>query len=105
PLKDHLLGRLASLQVHHVFPKAVLYDTGYGRSQVNAVANFCFLTQDTNLAIGKRRPEEYFEEVEEKHPGALTSQWIPLDRALWRGGRYCDCFAAKRGTPAAVGGT
>ena len=96
PLKDHLLGRLASLQVHHVFPKAVLYDAGYGRSQVNAVANFCFLTQDTNLAIGKRRPEEYFEEIEEKHPGALASQWIPLDRELWRVERYLDFLAARR---------
>jgi hypothetical protein len=96
PLKDHLLGRLASLQVHHVFPKAVLYDFGYGRSQVNAVANFCFLTQDANLAIGHRRPEEYFEEVEDKHPGALASQWIPLDRALWRVERYPDFLAARR---------
>jgi hypothetical protein len=74
----------------------VLYDAGYGRSQVNAVANFCFLTQDANLAIGKRRPEEYFEEVEEKHPGALASQWIPLDRALWRVERYLDFLAARR---------
>jgi hypothetical protein len=49
PLHSHLLGHLTSLQVHHIFPKAVLYDAGYLRSQVNAVANFCFLTQDTNL--------------------------------------------------------
>ena len=77
PLHSHLLGHLTSLQVHHIFPKAVLYDAGYGRSQVNAVANFCFLTQDTNLAIGKRQPEDYFAEVEAKHPGALASQWIP----------------------------
>jgi hypothetical protein len=96
PLKNHLLGHLASLQVHHVFPKAVLYDADYGRSQVNAVANFCFLTQDSNLAIGQRRPEDYFEEVQEKHPGALASQWIPDDRALWRVERYPDFLAARR---------
>jgi hypothetical protein len=96
PLKSNLLGRLASLQVHHIFPKAVLYDAGYGRSQVNAVANFCFLTQDTNLAIGKHRPEEYFYDVEEKHPGALASQWIPEDRSLWRVERYLDFLAARR---------
>jgi hypothetical protein len=96
PLKSHLLGHLTSLQVHHIFPKAVLYEAGYVRSQVNAVANFCFLTQDTNLAIGKREPEDYFEEVEEKHPGALASQWIPQDRALWRADRYPDFLAARR---------
>ena len=96
PLHSHLLGHLASLQVHHIFPKAVLYDAGYLRSQVNAVANFCFLTQDTNLAIGKRRPEDYFPEVETKHPGVLASQWIPEDPALWRIDRYPDFLAARR---------
>jgi hypothetical protein len=96
PLHNHLLGHLASLQVHHIFPKAVLYDAEYHRSQVNAVANFCFLTQDTNLAIGKRRPEDYFEEAESKNPGVLTSQWIPEDPALWRIDRYPDFLAARR---------
>jgi hypothetical protein len=96
PLHSHLLGHLASLQVHHIFPKAVLYDAGYLRSQVNAVANFCFLTQDANLAIGKRRPEDYFPEVEKKHPGVLASQWIPEDPALWQIDRYPDFLAARR---------
>lgn len=96
PLHSHLLGHLASLQIHHIFPKVVLYDAGYGRSQVNAVANFCFLTQDTNLAIGKRQPQDYFPEVEAKHPGALASQWIPQDPELWRIDRYPDFLAARR---------
>ena len=96
PLHSHLLGHLTSLQVHHIFPKAVLYDAGYLRSQVNAVANFCFLTQDANLAIGKRRPEDYFAEAEKKHPGVLVSQWIPDDPALWQIDRYPDFLAARR---------
>jgi hypothetical protein len=96
PLRSHLLGHLMSLQIHHIFPKAVLYAAGYGRSQVNAVANFCFLTQDANLAIGKRKPEDYFAAVEAKHPGALASQWIPQDPALWRIDRYPDFLAARR---------
>ena len=96
PLHSHLLGYLTSLQIHHIFPKAVLYAAGYGRSQVNAVANFCFLTQDTNLAIGKRKPEDYFGEVEAKHPGVLASQWIPQDPTLWRIDRYPDFLAARR---------
>ncbi|MGH3276111.1 MAG: hypothetical protein ACRDNZ_17520, partial [Streptosporangiaceae bacterium] len=96
PLHSHLLGHLTSLQIHHIFPKAVLYEAGYGRSQVNAVANFCFLTQDTNLAIGKRRPEDYFTEVEAKQPGAVASQWIPQDPALWQVDRYPEFLAARR---------
>jgi Protein of unknown function DUF262 len=96
PLHSHLLGHLTSLQIHHIFPKAVLYEAGYGRSQVNAVANFCFLTQETNLKIGKRRPEDYFYEVEIRHPGVLAAQWIPEDRSLWRIDRYSDFLAARR---------
>ena len=95
-LHSHLLGHLASLEVHHIFPKAVLYHAHYHRSQVNAVANFCFLTQQTNLAIGKRPPEDYFAEAEAKHPGVLASQWIPQDPALWRIDRYLDFLAARR---------
>lgn len=34
------------------------------RSHVNALANFCFLTKDTNLNISDRLPEVYFAEVE-----------------------------------------
>lgn len=96
PLHSHLLGHLSGLQIHHIFPKAVLYAAGYGRSQVNAVANFCFLTQQTNLHIGKREPADYFTEVEAKQPGALASQWIPQDPALWQIDRYPDFLAARR---------
>ncbi|HEY8455428.1 MAG TPA: DUF262 domain-containing protein [Actinopolymorphaceae bacterium] len=95
-LRAELLGRLASLQLHHIFPKAVLYRYGYERGQVNAIANFCFLTQETNLAIGKRLPAEYLAEAEEKHPGVLASQWIPTDPALWSPDRYLDFLAARR---------
>ncbi|MEV7968883.1 DUF262 domain-containing protein, partial [Sphaerisporangium sp. NPDC088356] len=96
PLRAEMLGKLTSLQVHHIFPKAVLHKAGYDRGQVNAIANFCFLTQDTNLVIGKRTPEEYFAEAEEKHPGVLASQWIPADRDLWRVERYPDFLDARR---------
>ncbi|GAA4188084.1 hypothetical protein GCM10022252_22730 [Streptosporangium oxazolinicum] len=95
-LRAEALGKLSALQVHHIFPKAVLYKAGYDRGQVNAVANFCFLTQDTNLMIGKRSPEEYFAEAEEKQPGVLASQWIPSDPDLWRVERYPDFLAARR---------
>ncbi len=47
PLKADLLGRMHRLEVHHIFPKSRLYDAGYERAEVNAVANFCFLTADS----------------------------------------------------------
>lgn len=87
PLKAHLLGKMSSLQVHHIFPKAQLYKfegAEYNRSQVNALGNFCFLTQNSNLKISDRKPEEYFAEIRDSYPGALESQWIPMDETLWR---------------------
>ena len=96
PLKLGLLGRMNRLEVHHIFPKSRLYCHDYSRPEVNSLANFCFLSKDTNLHIGNRLPEEYFVEVESKHPGALASQWIPLDESLWTIDRYPDFLAARR---------
>lgn len=95
-LRAELLGKLTSLQVHHIFPKALLRRHGFDRNEINAIANFCFLTQDTNIKIGMRDPAEYLPEVQAKHPGVLESQWIPTDPELWRVERYSDFLAARR---------
>ena len=96
PLKKGLLGRHSRLERHHIFPKARLYKNDYGRPEVNALANFCFLTQEANLAISAKEPERYFEEVEANYPGALASQWIPMDRALWKIENYRDFLNERR---------
>lgn len=95
-LKSGLLGKMNALEVHHIFPKAQLYKRKVPRSQVNAIANFCFLTKDTNLNIRDTLPEVYFPKVEAKHPGALASQWIPMDESLWRIDRYADFLEARK---------
>ena len=95
-LKAGMLGNLNSLEVHHIFPKSQLYRRNYQRAEVNALANFCFLTKDTNLQISNRLPEKYFLEIEEKHPGALESQWIPTDSTLWKIENYSEFLKARR---------
>jgi hypothetical protein len=95
-LKAHLLGRMNALEVHHIFPKSLLYEAGYSRYEANGVANFCFLTKDSNLRIGNRAPEEYFRAVEEAHPGVLASQFIPTDPKLWRIDAYPDFLAERQ---------
>lgn len=96
PLKASMLGKMNKLEVHHIFPKAKLYKKNYSRSQVNSLANFCFLTKDTNLTISAKYPEVYFEEIETKHPGALASQWIPMDRNLWKIENYLEFLKARQ---------
>ena len=47
PLKASLLGKMNKLEVHHIFPKAQLAELQ--ATEVNALANFCFLTKETNV--------------------------------------------------------
>jgi len=101
PLKSNLLGKMSRLEVHHIFPKAQLYKRKFKRPEVNALANFCFLTKDTNLDISDRLPEEYFPQIEQAHPGALASQWIPMDQALWKVERFRDFLDARKALLAA----
>jgi len=96
-LQNHLLGSLARLEVHHVFPQARLYKHGYTRPEVNALANLTFLTQETNLKVSDRDPAEYLEEIAAKQPGALESHWIPMDRELWKVERFRDFLEVRRG--------
>jgi hypothetical protein len=95
-LTSYLLGYLSRLELHHVFPKSRLYQYGYSRAEVNALANFTFLTQQTNLMVSNRDPEQYLAEIAERQPGALESHWIPMDRNLWKIENYREFLAARR---------
>ena len=78
PLRADLLGRASCLEIHHIFPRSIMYPLGYDKTQVNALANYCFLTQATNLDISNTPPETYFEEVEANYPGDWLAE-IGLD--------------------------
>lgn len=95
-LTNHLLGHLSRLEVHHIFPKALLYEYGYSKKQVNAIANFTFLTQETNLEVSKRNPAEYIPEYEGRNPGSIASHWIPMDPNLWKPENYMAFLDERR---------
>ena len=95
-LSNHILGRLNSLELHHIFPKALLYRHGYKRPDVNSLANFTFLTKETNLKVSDKNPEAYIEEFLERQPGAIESHWIPLEPELWKVENYRDFLAVRR---------
>lgn len=115
-LKGGLLGKGARMEVHHIFPKAVLYDAKYTKAQVNALGNLCFLTAACNKWIGAASPAEpssyvkgkhdldlrrigregYFPFVREKNPEALESQWIPMEQELWKVENYVAFLDARR---------
>jgi hypothetical protein len=98
-LSSHLPGHLSRLKISHIFPKALLYKHGYGRAEVNAPANFTFLTQEINLKISDRPPAEYLEEFVRRNPGAVESHWIPMNRDLWRVENYPEFRRARAQKP------
>ena len=95
-LSNHMLGRLNQLQLHHIFPKSKLNNYGYQRDQVNALANFTFLTQDCNLSVSDRDPIEYIPDFLTNQPGAIESHWIPNNPEHWRIENYRDFLSARR---------
>ena len=94
-LTHNLLGKNSTLEVHHIFPKDVLYKAGKTKAIVNSLANYAFLTKDTNLEILNKKPEEYMPYYAQKQPGALESNWIPVDPELWKVENY-EVFLQKR---------
>lgn len=94
-LTHSLLGKNSTLEVHHIFPKDILYRAGKSKSIVNSLANYAFLTKETNLEISNRNPEEYMAYYSQKQPGALESNWIPIDPELWKVENY-EVFLQKR---------
>ena len=91
-----MLGNKSRLHLHHIFPKSLLYEKGYQRQEVNALANFTFLTQETNIKVSNRDPAKYIPEFVAKHPGAIESHWIPMKPELWKLENYRDFLEARR---------
>jgi len=91
-----------SIHNHHIFPVSILYKSGYDpdnhlhKKIINEIANRAFLTAETNINISNKSPEEYLPEVEERYPGSLVKQFIPMDPSLWKLERFPDFLAKRR---------
>ena len=85
----------SNVEWHSIFPKAALRDAGLPARYVNAVANMCPTNTHDRRAFAYRDPDEYLCEIEERFPGILSSQSIPMDRGLWRIARYPDFVDAR----------
>ena len=90
------------LQSHHIFPQSYLYENGWDsanythRQAVNEIANRAFLTATSNQKLSNKPPDEYLPVIEERYPGALSSQFVPINPELWKVERFTDFLAARR---------
>lgn len=55
--------------VHHVFPREYLKQQGFTRGQYNQIANYVVTQSEINIAIGKKEPRVYFEQLLEQCQG------------------------------------
>jgi hypothetical protein len=49
--------------IHHVFPKKYLVNSGYDQKLYNQVANYTYTEQSTNIKIGMLSPIDYFNKI------------------------------------------
>ena len=95
-------GESYAIQSHHIFPQAHLYRNGWDsdnythRQAVNEIANRAFLTATSNQKVSDRPPAEYLPAIEERYPGALSAQFVPIEPELWKVERFPDFLAARR---------
>jgi hypothetical protein len=95
-LATDVAGEEHEIQIHHVFPKALLKKAGVSRKDRDEIANLAFLAARPNRKISSRPPEEYLAEIADKQRGRLDAQSIPMDSKLWKVERFQDFLAARR---------
>ncbi len=77
------IGMNQPLELHHIFPKAVLreqYDLQADSLTVDQVANLAFLSKRANNRISSTPPDGYLPTIEQSR---LRTQYVPMDASLW----------------------
>jgi len=95
-LATDVVGKEHDIQIHHVFPKALLKKAGVSRKDRDEIANLAFLAARPNRKISNREPAIYLAEIADKNSKRLEAQCIPMDKKLWRLDRFQDFLSARR---------
>lgn len=87
-------GKPYTLQNEYIFSRSLLYKNGYDsdnhmhRTMANEIANRVVLK--SHHPYDDQWPQDYFPRIEEQYPGALSNQFIPMDKNLWQKEQYED---------------
>ena len=95
-LSKDVVGEDHRVEIHHIFPKALLKEKKERRKDIDEIANLAFLMARPNKQISNRKPCEYLADIAKKHPNRLVAQSVPMDRNLWKLKRFQDFLAARR---------
>jgi hypothetical protein len=96
-------GKAFAISNRYIFPYTLLYKSGkynpenrLHKELVNEIANRAFLTDDTGATLGDADPANYLQLIEQKYPGALASQFVPLDKNNWLTENFESFLIARR---------
>lgn len=96
-LSQNNRGKSHKIEFHHIFPRSLLQKAGYEKAEINEIANMGFIGGKTNRRISAKNPVEYLEQiVADRGETALTSQFVPLDRNLWKIENYRQFLDERR---------
>lgn len=87
---EKVLQQYNRSEFHHIFPRSYLADSGRTETEINALANFCFISSAENKQIGKKKPSAY----KEKMPVAAKMMQETLDSAFCDELMFDDDFSA-----------
>lgn len=84
-------------EYHHVFPQAFLKSKGIAPKDISCVLNFCFLSSDSNKAISKKSPSDYFFNLvpDNDFNNILTSNLLPIKKDIYKNNDF-DLFKERR---------
>lgn len=92
-LAKDVVGADHQIEVHHIFPKALLKAEGVSRRDRDEIANLAFLGAKPNKKISKTLPEEYLAKIPKDR---LSAQSVPTDPKLWKLSRFQDFLSERR---------
>jgi hypothetical protein len=95
-LAKDVAGQDHEIQVHHIFPKAILKHAGVSRHDRDEIANLAFLAAKPNRQISSQPPAMYLPKIANKHTDRLQAQYVPMDPQLWQVDRYQDFLVRRR---------
>ena len=94
---DAAVGKSLGDERHYIFPSILLKNAGMqDPTRINAVANRALLGERPSLAHRRSLPADYLPKIDQRSPGALQAQSVPMDRELWKPERFLDFMTARR---------
>jgi hypothetical protein len=78
---------IQEINLHHIFPKYFkdeLEDKGMTIDWIDNLPNRVVLTGKTNKEFSNKRPEVYLPEVNKNWKDSLTSQFVTMNKDLWK---------------------